>query len=340
MRDVDWLSVFKDNAQEVMVKISCRDPSKIPSRRLFEFHKNLFISGFIVETLLPATKEDDLLGEDLEDQNRRNGGDGNGNSDDKGLDNGGRSDAPPNNNLGGAGSTNNNQTGGANRTRMTRDLGNSHEQEGPTSASAVYQLLVQKGVINKEGCFVWDKSEVEDDVIAETEKFWAKETTADVTFQQRLEDAVEAEISLPKNIMPEFEDLAAKLAQSSIHREKKQKWGPVQAVRQSSGIDRSKNIMEKAEERNRKINMEIPKMKGIMCSNPFTVLPIHELDVRADKVGISIIEELVDIEIQSISSSSSSSMPTPKKDRQEDLEEYWTEVVRKSRGKHPRKKFQ
>jgi hypothetical protein len=46
--------------------------------------------------------------------------------------------------LGGAGSTNNNQTGGANRTIMTRDLGNSHDQEGPTSASVVYQLLVQK----------------------------------------------------------------------------------------------------------------------------------------------------------------------------------------------------
>jgi hypothetical protein len=171
MRDVDWLSVFKDNAQEVRVKISCRDPSKIPSRRLFEFHKNLFILGFIVESLLPATEEDDLLGEDLEDQNRRNGGDGNGNSGDRGLDNGGRSDAPPNSNLGGAGSTNNNQTGGANRTRITRDLGNSHEQEGPTSASAVYQLLVQKGVINKEGCFVWDKPVVEAAIIAKTEQF-------------------------------------------------------------------------------------------------------------------------------------------------------------------------
>jgi hypothetical protein len=93
MRDVDWLSVFKDNAQEVMVKISCRDPSKIPFGRLFEFHKNLFILGFIVETLLPATEEDDLLGEDLEDQNRRTGGDGNGNNGERGLDNGGRSDA-------------------------------------------------------------------------------------------------------------------------------------------------------------------------------------------------------------------------------------------------------
>jgi hypothetical protein len=29
---------------------------------------------------------------------------------------------------------NNNQTGGANRTRMTRDLGNSHEQEGPDTS--------------------------------------------------------------------------------------------------------------------------------------------------------------------------------------------------------------
>jgi hypothetical protein len=98
--------------------------------------------------------------------------------------------------------------------------------------------------------------------------------------------------------------------------------------------------MEKAEERKRKINLEIPKMKGIMCSNPFTVLPIHELDVRADKVGISIIEELVEVEIQPVSSSSSSSMPISEKGRQEDLEEYWTKVVKKSRGKHPRKKFQ
>jgi hypothetical protein len=31
--------------------------------------------------------------------------------------------------------------------------------------------------------------------------------------------------------MPDFKDAAAKLAQSRIHKEKKQKWGPVQAVR-------------------------------------------------------------------------------------------------------------
>jgi hypothetical protein len=74
-------------------------------------------------------------------------------------------------------------------------------------------------------------------------------------------------------------------------------------------------------------------MEGIMCSNPFSVLPIHELDVRADKVGISIIEELVDVEIQPVSS-------LPENARQEELEDYWTEVVRKSRGKHRKKKSQ
>jgi hypothetical protein len=117
-------------------------------------------------------------------------------------------------------------------------------------------------------------------------------------------------------------------------------WGPVQAVRQSSRIDRSKNIMEKAEERKRKTNLDIPKMKGIMCSNPFAVLPIHELDDRADKVGISITEEFVEIDNQTKSSSSSSSMHLSDKDGQEVLDEFWTEVVRKSWGKHPRKKLQ
>jgi hypothetical protein len=106
MRDVDWLSAFKNNAQEVRVKISYRDPSKIPSGRLFEFHKNLFILGFTAESLLPANDDNDLLGEDLEDHNRRNGGDGNGDNGDRGVDNGGRSDAPPNSSLGGAGAAN------------------------------------------------------------------------------------------------------------------------------------------------------------------------------------------------------------------------------------------
>jgi hypothetical protein len=74
---VDWLSVFKNNAQEVRIFVSCRDPSKVPDGRLFEFHKNQFTLGFTVEMPLVETRAtNDLLGEDLEDQNRRREGNG------------------------------------------------------------------------------------------------------------------------------------------------------------------------------------------------------------------------------------------------------------------------
>jgi hypothetical protein len=62
--------------------------------------------------------------------------------------------------------------------------------------------------------------------------------------------------------------------------------------------------MEKAEERK-----NMPKMKGIMSSNPFFVLPMHELDDMADKFGEDINEQVVDYYLDpSISSSSSVSL--------------------------------
>jgi hypothetical protein len=47
--------------------------------------------------------------------------------------------------------------------------------------------------------------------------------------------------------------------------------------------------MEKAEERKKIINLE-PKMTGIMSSNPFSVLPIDELDTMANQFGVNINE--------------------------------------------------
>jgi hypothetical protein len=73
---------------------------------------------------------------------------------------------------------------------------------------------------------------------------------------------------------------------------KQKKWGHVQPIRPSTRIDRSNNIMEKTEERKRIINLEKPKMKGIMSSNPFSVLPIDELDTMADKFGVDINESI------------------------------------------------
>jgi hypothetical protein len=74
---------------------------------------------------------------------------------------------------------------------------------------------------------------------------------------------------------------------------KKQKiWGPVQPVRQSSRIDRSKHIMDKAMELKEKKNSMIPskKMSGIMSSNPFHVIQNPELLDMSSKLGVSISE--------------------------------------------------
>jgi hypothetical protein len=70
--ELDWLSVFRNNAQEVRVRVSCRDPSKLPHGRLFSFHGNLFHLGFTLESVVPTGDDnDDLLGEELEDQSKR-----------------------------------------------------------------------------------------------------------------------------------------------------------------------------------------------------------------------------------------------------------------------------
>jgi hypothetical protein len=48
----------------------------------------------------------------------------------------------------------NSQPGPTNKTRMIGCLPDTMGSEGPTTTSVVYQLLVQKGVIYKEDCFV------------------------------------------------------------------------------------------------------------------------------------------------------------------------------------------
>jgi hypothetical protein len=169
-------------------------------------------------------------------------------------------------------------------------------------------------------------------VLKEAGKFWAKEKIGADTFQQRLEDAAISDLNLPDDIMPYFVSYVAVDRISELPRpgKKQKKWGPVQPIRQSTRTDLSKNIMEKAEERKRIINLEKPKMKGIMSSNPFSVLPIDELDTMADKFGVDINDDTV---LSFKTTSSSYSMPSSCRDeRQEELAELWIDVVRKSWG--------
>jgi hypothetical protein len=169
MRDVDWLSVFKNNAQKVRVLLTCKDPSKVPSGILFEFHKNLFTLGFTVEKNSGDIDGNvDLLGEDSEDQDRRNEGDG-ANGQNR-MDTDGSGGTLPKSNT----QTNNGGAihhSGPTRTRMAASHGENQVDEGVNTASVVFQLLVQRGLVDKDGCFVGDKSAVEEAVLDETERF-------------------------------------------------------------------------------------------------------------------------------------------------------------------------
>jgi hypothetical protein len=123
----------------------------------------------------------------------------------------------------------------------------------------------------REGCFVSDKSIVEASVVAETEQFWEEVKGDDTSFEQRLEDALDRETNIPHDIMPDFANVEVKeeLLKKNNQVDKKQNWGHKQALKQSSRIDRSKDTMEKVEERKRMTNLEIPKLKDMMCSNTF-----------------------------------------------------------------------
>jgi hypothetical protein len=101
-------------------------------------------------------------------------------------------------------------------------------------------------------------------------------------------------------------------------------------------MDRFKNILEKAQEMKKNNNLEIPRMKGIMSSNPFNVLQYDELDNAAKIIGVNL-----DIDSDSMHSACSSPRVASlsNKEQQEALAEEWIDVITKSRGKHPKKNY-
>jgi hypothetical protein len=136
-------------------------------------------------------------------------------------------------------------------------------------------------------------------------------------------------------------------------------------MRQSSRIDRSKHIMDKAMELKEKKNamLSSKKMSGIMNSNPFHVLQNSEFVDMSSKLGVAINVE--DDDVPSIDDSSHSvdshiskvdrdSLKTSASIEQiiktpeqyntvlesDDVDDnLWIDVYKKRRGKHPRKLF-
>ena len=62
--DVDWNCIFKSFYETIRVKVSCRDPRKIPFERLGEMKRKLYILFFIVEGFEQMGEDSD--GDDLD----------------------------------------------------------------------------------------------------------------------------------------------------------------------------------------------------------------------------------------------------------------------------------
>ena len=194
LQDVDWKSVFKNNAERVRVKIKCRDTSKIPAGRLFGFQGGMFQLIFTVEQVLTA---EEVAAQQQQQHDPADGGAGKGTVAQGGQDKENRGNGASKSTTASQGSSGGSQGSGLGVGR-TRTMVEQLESPGAMeefSASEVYKLLVQKGLVSKSGSFVWDKSPetVGKSVLEEVDSFLCDEHVATSRFEERMELAVRDE---------------------------------------------------------------------------------------------------------------------------------------------------
>jgi hypothetical protein len=89
--------------------------------------------------------------------------------------------------------------------------------------------------VDQNGAFLWDKTPSTVVVNEEVKKFWYSEKMLKNNLNQMIVEAVEQEVELPDDIMPDFEiPSRVPIQELKVPAKKKYKWGPVQPVRQSS----------------------------------------------------------------------------------------------------------
>jgi hypothetical protein len=101
------------------------------------------------------------------------------------------------------------------------------------------------------------------------------------------------EAALPEEFLSNLEKSEKEEGVDTDNQERarnKKVWGPAQATRQSSRVDRSMNVMKKSIEYKKRSNLEEPnkKIKGIMQSNVFQSLDVDYLESLARSVGVDI----------------------------------------------------
>jgi hypothetical protein len=358
LKKIDWQSVFRDCAEVVRVQLLCRDPAKIPFGRLFNFQGKLFQLQFKVEHQVNQEETVSVHSTGPSDgSGDYHSGPGDGMDTDK---NGGNNKEPPANNQNG--NSSHLGTQGGQKTRQACGLALGKDSVIP--GHLVFGLLFQNKNVPAQA--VTDESATD-----EALEFWQQEEDEFVAKMQASDNMREddVELSLPEDIMPSLDQMLqqkADLDKTLQGGSKKQKvWGPVQAVRQSSRIDRSKHIMDKAMELKEKKNAMLSSMKmsGIIHSNPFHVLQNSEFVDMSSKIGVvidiedddtpSVDDSCISIdcqisEVDEITMNNSISIEqiikTPEQYNtvleSDDVEDnLWIDVYRKRRGKHPRKLF-
>jgi hypothetical protein len=87
--------------------------------------------------------------------------------------------------------------------------------------------LVQKGLVDSNGAFVWDKTPSSATVNEEVKRFWYSEKMLKKNVNQMIEEASEQDIELPDDIMPDIE-IPSKIPvqETNVPAMKKSKWGP------------------------------------------------------------------------------------------------------------------
>jgi hypothetical protein len=280
LEEIDWMSVFKDCAKVVRVKIKCRDATRIPAGRLFhfqgKFHQLLFevegepAIGVAEDPPIPPppppSDGNDEQGNEEQNSERQDGMDT-----DRGSAVGNASAGSVVVNPGAASS-------GSVGRRLVSDGGEVKEY---VSGEEVYDLLLKNGDVDEEGRFIWRSgpSRIGEDVSEEIQNFLLEDQESLACKHgidlgnMEVRDG-DMELTLPEDILPSFEksDKEGVVDTDQQRKTRKKKaWGPVQATRRSSRVDRSMNVIKKSIEYKKKNNLEEPnkKMKGIMHSNAF-----------------------------------------------------------------------
>jgi hypothetical protein len=153
LEEIDWMSVFRDCAEVVRVRIKCRDATKIPAGRLFHFQ------GKFHQLLFEAEGESAVGGADdpphppppPSDGNDEHGNEGQAEERQDGMETD-RSNA--------TGNTNANSTvmtpGASNSGSVVRRLlADGEEIKEYVSGAEVYDLLIKNGCVGDDGRFIW-----------------------------------------------------------------------------------------------------------------------------------------------------------------------------------------